>query len=156
MDSIIHIIDIIITGLVTQGGLLGLLLSLSIIWILFREKIIKFVRPVNFSADESPKETIDQKIDKLILEHLEIKSSQFKVARKINDIANAVDHFLIIYSENNKKIEKLTEQLQEVNDERVDELKLLLQNYSTTMTELALALEKIKFALRSKLHNGEH
>ncbi len=46
-----------------------------------------------------------------------------------------------------------SDKLQKVNDERVTELKSIIENYNKTMNDLSLALEKIKYALRS--HNGE-
>jgi DNA repair ATPase RecN len=48
----------------------------------------------------------------------------------------------------------LDERLQKVNDERVSELKKLLETYNKTVTDLILALEKIKFLLKSK-EDGE-
>ncbi len=62
-----------------------------------------------------------------------------------------IESFKDINEKNHDRIEKLTEQLQQVNDERVDELKDLLQEYSKTMNELSLALEKVKFVLKTKL-----
>lgn len=48
----------------------------------------------------------------------------------------------------------LDERLQKVNDERVSELKKLLETYNKTVTDLIIALEKIKFLLRSR-EDGE-
>jgi membrane-associated HD superfamily phosphohydrolase len=49
----------------------------------------------------------------------------------------------------------LEERLQKVNDERVLELKRLLETYNKTVTDLILALEKIKFLLKSDEKAGE-
>lgn len=44
----------------------------------------------------------------------------------------------------------LMSRLQKINDERVVELKELLENYNKTVTDLIIALEKIKFLLKSE------
>jgi chromosome segregation ATPase len=46
-----------------------------------------------------------------------------------------------------------SEKLQKVNDERVAELKSIIENYNNTMNDLSRALDKSKYALRSS--NGE-
>lgn len=42
-----------------------------------------------------------------------------------------------------------TNRLQKVNEERISELKSLLETYNKTITDLSIALEKIKFMLKS-------
>lgn len=49
----------------------------------------------------------------------------------------------------------LKDRLQEVNNERIAELKRLLGTYNKTVTDLILALEKIKFLLKSEERIGE-
>lgn len=57
--------------------------------------------------------------------------------------------------ESNKSIyADIDERLQKVNDERVSELKKLLEVYNKTVTDLVVALEKIKFLLNSR-EDGE-
>ena len=57
--------------------------------------------------------------------------------------------------ENNTAIfQELDERLQRVNDDRVSELKKLLEMYNKTVTDLIVALEKIKMILKSR-EDGE-
>jgi chromosome segregation ATPase len=58
---------------------------------------------------------------------------------QLNDIINSKDN--------------ISDKLQKVNDERITELKHIIENYNKTMNDLSFALEKIKYVLRS--HNGE-
>ena len=56
---------------------------------------------------------------------------------------------LSIVSVNDTLRVDLEDRLQKVNDERVVELKQLLETYNKTVTDLMLALEKIKFLLKN-------
>jgi chromosome segregation ATPase len=42
-----------------------------------------------------------------------------------------------------------SEKLQKINDERITELRSIIENYNNTMNDLSRALDKIKYALRS-------
>lgn len=70
-------------------------------------------------------------------------------------LKQSIDNLEKTFSETNKSIyQDIDDRLQKVNDERVAELKKLLENYSKTVTDLIVALEKIKFLLNSK-ESGE-
>lgn len=139
--------EIIITYLIQKGGVWGLLLSLAIFWILFRERMW-------YTAKGNKKEeTITEvnKVELILDETKEIKENQKISSEKLEKLTSIIEACEKTIDAQEEKIAKLTEQLQQVNDERIEELKSLLQNYSKTMTELTLALEKIKFVLKTKL-----
>ncbi len=69
----------------------------------------------------------------------------------INKLKEAIDNLDRNFMQITKSMcSDLDERLQKVNDERVAELKKLLEAYNKTVTDLIVALEKIKFLLKSR------
>lgn len=108
-------------------------------------EINKSIDKLILSTDNADKLS-SQKYDKLIRDIKDF-SKQTKVdsERVFDDIEN----FISVSNENNLKIEKLNEQLQDLNDDRVTELKELLSKYHDTMNELSLALQKMTFLIKA-------
>lgn len=131
--------DTIIEYLVANGGIWGVLLALAITWILFREK--KF-----YVAEKKEFEKIDLN-DSLI----KLTSKHDLTHTKIEEIAKAVSDFKEINYKQAKAARALQEKLQEVNDERIDELKEVLKDYNKTMSELSFGIEKMNLILDMKL-----
>lgn len=149
------ILDYIVKYLVEQGGIWGLLVALALFWIGFREwgliKNKKKVVEVTKDKKEEDANIIKERQEDQI-RYMEQNSEKLNdVSQKLQDISLHIDNFVNINESNNEKIEKLTEQLQQVNDERVEELKEILTSYNNTMNELAMTLQKIKFVLKTKL-----
>ncbi len=137
--------DLIIEYLITRGGFMGLLLALAIMWIFWRE--------TNFFKNKSSKTKQTEEGESLkdvIVHAKEIKYSQQQSVTDLKELAAAIESFKEINEENSDRIVKLTEQLQKVNDNRVDELKEILQEYNSTMKDLNIALEQIKFILKQR------
>lgn len=140
--------DLLIEYMITRGGIWGFLLSLSVFWIFWRE--------TNFFKKEKKVEDKkeDDEIKETIITHSkEIKYSQQKTAEILQEIHSAIGSFKKINEENSERIIDLTEKLQKVNDNRVEELKNILQEYNSTMKDLNLAIEQIKFILKSNQEN---
>jgi citrate synthase len=149
--------EVIVTYMITKGGIWGLLLSMSLFWIIFREKMLSDSGKKK-SAEIEAKESSEEKLSRLASDYNDLKINQNKTIKKLADIQNAVESVQILIKNDNlcqDREEKLTEQLRKVNDERVTELKELLTSYSKNMTELSIALEKIKYALRNKNNHGD-
>ncbi len=131
-----QILSTIIAYLLANGGPFGVVLALALAYISYKEYVYyKFIK----KKEDDEKSTED-----------EIKTSHNKVVKKISDLTSSIDEFIEINKENSKKIEKLEENIKELNDERIAELKELLNNYNKTMNELSLAIEKIKFLVQNK------
>lgn len=150
-----EIIDYIVKYLVELGGIWGLLIALALAWIAFREWNL---------AKRKKSKTVESKgqleEDAAVIKERQEDQTRFieqnserlnEVNQKLQDISTHIDNFVNINKSNSEKIEKLTEQLQQVNDERIEELKDLLTSYNKTMNELALTLQKIKFVLKTRL-----
>jgi hypothetical protein len=153
-----EVLGYIIQYLVEQGGFWGLLVALALAWIAFREWSLAKKKKAA-AVEETPKPNLLQEDTAIIKERqedqirfIEQNSERLnEVNQKLQDISLHIDNFVNINQSNSEKIEKLSEQLQQVNDERVEELKELLNSYNRTMNELALTLQKIKFVLQTRL-----
>ena len=131
--------DAIVEYLITKGGIWGVLLAISLAWIVFRE------RAWNAVGKTSVKEVdLDASIKTLT-------SKQDLTHSKIEEINKAMESFKDINSKQAKAARALQEKLQEVNDERVDELKEVLRDYNKTMAELSHGIEKMNLILDLKL-----
>ena len=142
-------------------GIWGLLLGISIIWIAFREW--------NLSKKNKTDENSSKEENNFLKEAILIKERQenhVKVLEqnnlKLQDISDElknvsinINNFLKLNDTDHEQIEHLISQLQNVNDERVDELKEILNSYNRTMNELTLTLQKIKFVLKNNLDDGD-
>lgn len=148
-------IDYIVKYVIQHGGIWGLLAVLAAAWILYREWMLSKKNSSKGSDDSKSKDSFSEIIKERqedqtrVLEQNSEKITE--VSQKLQDISNHIDTFVEINKSNNEKIERLTEQLQQVNDERVEELKEILASYNKTMNELALTLQKIKFVLKTRL-----
>jgi biopolymer transport protein ExbB/TolQ len=131
--------DAIIEYLIAKGGIWGVLLAASLAWIVFRERAWSLT-----GKDKTKSVDINDSLKKLSSKH-ELTYS------KIEDIGRAMDDFKDINRKQAKAAHALQEKLQEVNDERVDELKEVLQDYNKTMAELSLGIDKMNFILDMKL-----
>lgn len=171
-------LEIILTYLVSEGGIFGVLFALAFIWIIFREKslltkdkenkepapeiaqiedTLEYVESLNERVifiqkkiedlwewhavkdnDGVPiwyvRRTLEESINRLDKSVMVLKDQMQLSLHKLNDVLNTNDD--------------LSDRLQRVNDERVSELKSLLEGYNKTITDLAFALEKIKLMLR--------
>jgi len=211
--------DKIISYLIDSGGIFGLLLAISLVWIAFREKLIY----TNMSSEKKDVDDKNININKLINTIEEIKERQSVALKHLESIEPMIKNFHIISTVDTTRILKeleeveesvadigiktndlhkwhdvkdsdgvrlwyvrksleesinkveisvsklhvnvsdvnkvirndLEERLQKVNDDRVSELKTLLETYNKTITDLALALEKIKFLLRPESKIGD-
>jgi uncharacterized membrane protein YhiD involved in acid resistance len=114
--------DLLIEYMITRGGVWGFLLALAVLWIFWRE--------TNFFKNKSVKKEEEEgdSLKEIVNTHSkEIKYSQQKSAETLQEIAATIESFKKINHENSERIVQLTEQLQQVNDNRVDELKNILQ-----------------------------
>lgn len=126
--------------LITEGGIFGLLLFLSISWIGYREWVVwkskttksEYEPKNNYVQNKILKQNAD-KIDQLIL--------------SLQNVTNSLKNFENINEDYGEKIELLAVQLKDSNKERVEDLKEVLSNYNSTMTDLSKTLEKIKYIL---------
>lgn len=82
-----------------------------------------------------------------------LEESIDKLEDSISDLkkqtVESLNHLDILLQSKDNTLDKL----QEVNEERIIELKSIIENYNKTMMELSLALEKIKFVLKHKENN---
>lgn len=152
-----ELLNVIVTFLLQEGGVFGALIVIAMSWITYREwtllkkkKITEEVKN-NKSLVEEESALIRQSQD-IQLQAIEKNQAKLdNIEVKIQDISNHIDNFVKLNEDNNEKVKILSEQLQQVNDERVEELKEILGSYNKTMNELALTLQKIKFVLQTKL-----
>ena len=219
--------ELIITYLIEKGGVFGVLLAISIAWIVFREQQF-FGKNVEKKELSKKPDTPDKppEIDKILYIVEDIKKKQEEASQQLTDIRPIIEQIHDLEKTELLNIEKLGSQiigidlkltdverktqdlhdwhavkdsdgvplwyvrrsleesiskledsvgslklnlsqvsdeirsdledrLQKVNDERVGELKKLLETYNKTVTDLILALEKIKFLLKSEDKAGE-
>lgn len=150
-----EVINYITKYVIEEGGIWGLLAILAISWVSVREFNILKEKRKDLSCEKN-------KIEEVLNLTRERQEEQIKnmdasleklsdINIKIIEISMDIENFSKVNRDNNKKIEKLTNQLQQVNDERVEELKELLSSYNSTMNELSITLQKIKFVLKTKL-----
>ena len=99
----------IIDYLISKGGIWGLLLALSLAWIVFRENSW-------LKSNTDDKLNLDISIKSLLSKH-------DSTDNKIEEISKAITDFKDINHRQAKAARALQEKLQEVNDERIDELK---------------------------------
>lgn len=149
-------IDFIIKYLIEQGGIWGLLLAIALLWVAWREwtlfgkKKKKEIAPVKSNSEEDVIIIKSRQEDQIRL--MEQNTDKLnEVSQKLQDISIHIENFVKMNESNDDKIENLTNQLQQVNDERVEELKEILVSYNSTMNELSLTLQKIKFVLKTRL-----
>lgn len=131
--------DTIIEYLIAKGGIWGLLLAVSLAWIVFREKAW-----IDLGKNNSKGTELNDSIKKLFTKHEATHN-------KISEVIKAMEDFKEINNKQAKAARALQEKLQEVNDERVDELREILQDYNKTMGELSLGIEKMNIILDIKL-----
>ena len=148
-------VDFIVRYVIEQGGLFGLLIILSFGWIGFREwSLIKNKKKESDSSNSKLEDdtSLIKERQETQMKAIELSAEKLdEINQKLQDISNHIDSFVKTNDNNAKKIEKLTEQLQQVNDERVEELKELLGSYHKTMNELSLTLQTFKFVLKTRL-----
>lgn len=194
--------ELIIQYLIEKGGGFGVLLAISLAWIVFREKAVLSQKASSESDSKSapissPPDPTDIEIGKISHNVQEIKNEVEKISaivashnplleqifnmeksggnkidkvnahittvenkiididknfgNSISDLTDAIESLEKNFLEISKSIcMDLDERLQKVNDERISELKKLLEAYNKTVTDLIIALEKIKFLLKSK------
>lgn len=194
--------EILLTYLIEKGGALGLMLAISIAWIVFREKNHYNNPDLKKSKDleeiQKSVEKIEQHLKSVgeiissskfdtILSHLNaLREDLDKLTEETQDLEgkledlwnwhNVRDHdgvpvwylrksfeeSIISLQESIGKLKvnfldvnqttrtDLEEKLQKSNDSRVSELKKVLESYNKTVTELAVALEKIRSVLESE------
>jgi peptidoglycan hydrolase CwlO-like protein len=187
--------EIIFTYLVQKGGIFGVLLAISLFWIMFRERMFLF------GSSKQKEETVDKNVEleKMLyknlqngLDGLNLKAEALDdkvsdVEKKIQDLwdwhnvkdSEGVPRWYVRKSleesinkleasihelkdqmqENLKHIDTisksrddLSDKLDKSSDNRIAELKEIIENYNKTMNDLSFALEKIKYAL--KVNNG--
>jgi uncharacterized coiled-coil protein SlyX len=131
----------IIDYLISKGGIWGLLLALSLAWIVFRENSW-------LKSNTDDKLNLDISIKSLLSKH-------DSTDNKIEEISKAITDFKDINHRQAKAARALQEKLQEVNDERIDELKEILQDYNKTMAELSFGIEKMNLILDMKLGSSK-
>src|SRR5690606_8719959 len=138
-------LDFIVRYVIEQGGLLGMLILLYLRWIGFREwSLIKNKKKESDSSNSKLEDdtSLIKERQETQMKAIELSAEKLdEINQKLQDISNHIDSFVKTNDNNAKKIEKLTEQLQQVNDERVEELKELLGSYHKTMNELSLTLQ---------------
>jgi hypothetical protein len=216
--------ELIIEYLITKGGGFGVLLAISLAWIVFREKSLLATKESEKDSSDS-KDKKDPEIAKILFLIEEFKAETEKGLNQIHSFNPLLEQIYNMEKSGGSKVEKvnqhisaveakilevdrktkdlwdwhavrdnegsfvwyhkrgaedsihklkeaidnldrnfmqitksmcmdLDERLQKVNDERVSELKKLLEAYNKTVTDLIVALEKIKFLLKSK-EDGE-
>jgi hypothetical protein len=124
-----------------------------------KNELSKLDKIINFNSSVDPKiNDIEKKTVDLWNWH-SVKDSDgipvWYVRRSLEDSLSKLKDSFEQFDKNFNHVGKeifvdLDERLQKVNDERVSELKKLLESYNKTVTDLVLALEKIKFLLKSK------
>lgn len=124
--------EIIINYLLTQGGIFGFFLALSISWIVWRE------------TSSAKKKKDSSSLDIVI-------KNQNNVKNALSEISRTIDSFKEINKKNEEMIIGLQSKIQEVNDDRIQEIKEILQDYSKAMGDLSIALEKIHMVLEYKI-----
>lgn len=132
--------DAIIEYLIEHGGIWGVLLAFSIAWIIFRERTFA----ISSKSSNKGSDLLNKSIKK-------IETNQNFTHTKIEEISKAMEDFKEINVRQAKAAHALQEKLQEVNDDRVDELKEILSDYNKTMTELSMGIEKMNLILDIKL-----
>jgi len=150
--------ELIISALIERGGVFGLLLSISFGWIVYRERQFssKSKEAENDKKNEQVLNDILSKIN-IIYENVDdYRISNSKTLKKISEVFVYLEQFEKVNSENLFRIDKLSENLENVNQERVEELKEVLLNYNKTITELTITLEKIKFLLKNKINEDDY
>jgi len=139
--------ELIIEYLITKGGLWGVFLAASFMWIFWRE-----TNYFNKGKTEENASKEKDELQEIIISHAkEIKFSQQQSVDSLLQITNVIDSFKNMNQENSERILQLTDRLQKVNDNRVEELKEILSEYNSTMKELNMALEQIKFILKQRI-----
>ncbi len=148
--------ELIVSALVDKGGVLGLLLSAAVMWIVHREKQIFGSKKEDEgkSKEESLLREFNLRLDVITDSLDELRISNNKTYKKTADFLAYLEHFEKVTLENADRLNSLTEDLKDVNQERVEELKEVLSNYNKTMNELTITLEKIKFILKNKVNEG--
>ena len=157
--------DLIFKYLIEHGGIFGVLLAIALFWIFFREKFLLEKDP---TKKEKKGEDKKPEVDKILYIVEDLKDLQKTALQQLNEIIPLLDRVdgldesienlkLRIdmlqdkFTQSNEIIKNdLIFKLQKINDERVMELKYLLETYNKTVTDLILALEKIKVLLKSE------
>lgn len=133
--------DKLIEYLFTNGGAMGAALAAAISWIVFREKTIA----------DSKKEIPPSTGEDVKALSKEITDSHAKTVLKLDEMAKTIDAFKEINLRQARISKNLQERLQQSNDDRIDELKEILQDYSRAMNDLSLALDKTNFYIEKYL-----
>lgn len=157
------VLSVIFQFLIDQGGIWGILLSAAIIWIAVREIMYqKQVKENKEGAAKSEDILLEKDIlaNNLIIkerqEH-QIKSLEedskklLLIIEKTEQLNTALSNYHTHNLESIKNIQMLNDKIQSINNDRISELKDLLKNYNTVMTEISISLQKIKFVLKHNL-----
>lgn len=162
--------EMILEYLIEKGGIFGLLFAISLVWIFFREKY-----HFKHLSENKIEDFKSEEIDKILYIVEDLKQFQNVASKQLNDITPLVDKIQDLdkyvrdsledsiedlentvgnlhkkFTEANETLRvELMQRLQKVNDERIIELKEILETYNRTVTDLIVALEKIKLVLKN-------
>lgn len=164
--------DLIFKYLIEHGGIFGVLLAIALFWIFFREKFLleKGATKKEVAPPKREKKVEEKKpeVDKILYIVEDLKDLQKTALQQLAEIAPLLDRVDNLdesienlklridmlqdkFTQSNEAIKNdLIFKLQKINDERVVELKYLLETYNKTVTDLIMALEKIKVLLKSE------
>lgn len=213
--------DLIIQYLIEKGGGFGVLLAISLAWIVFREKSLLSQKPESKEEEDKKQNNLEIEVARILCTVQEVKTEVergFSVVsshnpmleqifnmektggnkmEKINAHITVVENKILEIDKKTKDLwdwhsvkdqegfpiwyhrrgteeaiyklkeaiddldanftqitksmcSDLDERLQKVNDERVNELKRVLDAYNKTVTDLVITLEKIKFILKTR------
>lgn len=145
-----ELLNTVANYILQSGGIWGLLLIFAIFYIVYKEWLASKSSKSNFDIEKSSEELLEE-LDIIKEQHKQYSEKIENLNLKLEKICIEIASFKDINEHSDEQIKELTKQLQEVNEDRVAELKELISNYSKTMNELSLTLQKIKFVLSTKL-----
>lgn len=161
--------DLIYKYLIENGGIYGVLLAIALFWIFFREKFLLengSKKEKTTTANTTSKNKVE--VDKILYIVEDLKDLQKTALQHLNEITPLLDRVNGLdesienlklridilqdkFIQSNELIKNdLIFKLQKINDERVMELKYLLETYNKTVTDLIVAMEKIKILLKTE------
>ncbi len=142
--------ELVISYLIEKGGIWGVMLAMSIAWIVWREKTSKGVEKSDGVEELKIKDLID-KSESILKEITSLKDKSYEMNDKIVNIINICKDLEKTNIYNRSKIEDLTKEIKYLNEERIDDFKTVMSDYNDTLRDFVVALEKIKLTLEFKL-----